>query len=438
MAEELQEDLRYLESEEQLRQFLPSEDISMLRANLLLNFCCFHKISKWKSILPLAEEALEISTKTNYSEGRGLSLLEMGYQNWFSDQFNLAFRQLADSATILKETPNYFKYSRAVAVKSSILWGHGKRNEAIIDMFNALRHVRKSTNENDSLWLQWFLGIFYFDLKDYQIAEEQYLLSLKIIKKSTRNTRDAYAYCMIGYGGVLMQTNRQKEALDYFNNAKSFCEKNGLWMQEARVLFELGNHYSSIGDTENARIHLQKSYDIRKKQNTKPALVSSLLSLAKLEKDYLLETAFKFAFKALQLSDIIDSKSKIQASHQLLAKLFEQKGDFKNSHYHLNHANEVTAELNKGGKINSELKNLEKKFTGELMKREAELLLHQNQELKEAYNTINIQYQEISDSISYAKRIQTAILPPLDLFDEYLKETFLIYQPKQVVAGDFY
>ncbi|NQV52479.1 MAG: SpoIIE family protein phosphatase [Flavobacteriales bacterium] len=46
--------------------------------------------------------------------------------------------------------------------------------------------------------------------------------------------------------------------------------------------------------------------------------------------------------------------------------------------------------------------------------------------------------REVMDSIIYAKRIQTAILPPDRIIEEHLPESFVFYQPKDVVAGDFY
>jgi serine phosphatase RsbU (regulator of sigma subunit) len=46
--------------------------------------------------------------------------------------------------------------------------------------------------------------------------------------------------------------------------------------------------------------------------------------------------------------------------------------------------------------------------------------------------------KEITDSITYAKRIQTAILPPEAILKKHLKEHFILYLPKDVVAGDFY
>lgn len=46
--------------------------------------------------------------------------------------------------------------------------------------------------------------------------------------------------------------------------------------------------------------------------------------------------------------------------------------------------------------------------------------------------------KQITDSIIYAKRIQKAILPPDTRVQEYLKDYFILYKPKDIVAGDFY
>jgi hypothetical protein len=46
--------------------------------------------------------------------------------------------------------------------------------------------------------------------------------------------------------------------------------------------------------------------------------------------------------------------------------------------------------------------------------------------------------REILDSIEYALRIQTAILPPQKIVKQYLENSFILYKPKDIVAGDFY
>lgn len=55
-------------------------------------------------------------------------------------------------------------------------------------------------------------------------------------------------------------------------------------------------------------------------------------------------------------------------------------------------------------------------------------------------NMIEIQNKnnEIIDSINYAKRLQTAILPPNRLVEKYFVDSFIFYKPKDIVAGDFY
>jgi serine phosphatase RsbU (regulator of sigma subunit) len=46
--------------------------------------------------------------------------------------------------------------------------------------------------------------------------------------------------------------------------------------------------------------------------------------------------------------------------------------------------------------------------------------------------------KEITDSIHYAKRIQTTILAKQELIDTHFKNNFIIYKPKDIVSGDYY
>lgn len=63
----------------------------------------------------------------------------------------------------------------------------------------------------------------------------------------------------------------------------------------------------------------------------------------------------------------------------------------------------------------------------------------QQKEIVEKKNELIVEKQkEIIDSISYAKRLQQAILPPEKFIKEYLPESFIYYSPKDIVAGDFY
>lgn len=405
---------------------------------LLLNYCCLNKIKHWKQCEELAKRAELIAIEINHSEGLGLAFLEQGYQLWFSEQFDLALEYLEKSSPLLHDCGNYFKYSRALAVKSSILWSKGKRKEAILIVFNGLRSIKKSGKDEDAIWLEWFLGIYYFDLKGYSNSENQYKKALELINKSTINTRDAYAYCLIGYGGVLLQTNREKEALDYFLKAKEFTQEHKLWMQEARVLNDLGNYYIKKKEISKAKDYYEQSYRIRLEQNTKPALITTIIALCYIEiEEGKYTVAEKYAKEALTYSNEIDSQNKIKACHDLLVKIYKDTNRPEEAIIH----NKVSEEINQiitKANVTSELKSAETDYIIDLLKREADSLTIQNKELVKANEIIKSQFEEISASIRYAKRIQTVILPPKSLIEKHLKESFILYLPKDVVAGDFY
>lgn len=51
---------------------------------------------------------------------------------------------------------------------------------------------------------------------------------------------------------------------------------------------------------------------------------------------------------------------------------------------------------------------------------------------------IELQNIEITDSINYAKRIQTSILPDINKLKESFKDAFILFHPRDIVSGDFY
>ena len=61
-------------------------------------------------------------------------------------------------------------------------------------------------------------------------------------------------------------------------------------------------------------------------------------------------------------------------------------------------------------------------------------------EEKVAERTIELaqKNRDITSSIQYAKRIQLAVLPPLELIFKHFPNSFILYKPKDIVSGDFY
>jgi len=51
---------------------------------------------------------------------------------------------------------------------------------------------------------------------------------------------------------------------------------------------------------------------------------------------------------------------------------------------------------------------------------------------------IELQNIEITDSINYAKRIQSSILPDVNKLKETFRDAFIVFYPRDIVSGDFY
>ncbi|MFH2141330.1 MAG: two-component regulator propeller domain-containing protein [Bacteroidota bacterium] len=61
-----------------------------------------------------------------------------------------------------------------------------------------------------------------------------------------------------------------------------------------------------------------------------------------------------------------------------------------------------------------------------------------NEEIIQQKDMIEEKNKDIMDSIRYAKRIQEALLPPGEFISQFLKNSFVLFKPKDIVSGDFY
>jgi tetratricopeptide (TPR) repeat protein len=74
----------------------------------------------------------------------------------------------------------------------------------------------------------------------------------------------------------------------------------------------------------------------------------------------------------------------------------------------------------------------------EELQQSQEEVLAQRDALEVANRSLEKTNQDVKDSITYASRIQQAVLPSLDFFRAILPESFVLYKPRDIVSGDFY
>jgi len=73
-----------------------------------------------------------------------------------------------------------------------------------------------------------------------------------------------------------------------------------------------------------------------------------------------------------------------------------------------------------------------------IIEKQKEVVEKQKQLVETQKEIVEEKNREITDSINYAKRLQQAILPPERAISEEFLGHFLLYRPKDIVAGDFY
>lgn len=83
-------------------------------------------------------------------------------------------------------------------------------------------------------------------------------------------------------------------------------------------------------------------------------------------------------------------------------------------------------------------KNEELAASEEELRQNMEELAATNELVEAQKNALADQNLRLTDSIKYAERIQTAILPPPTQLSQVFAKHFIIYQPKDIVSGDFY
>mgnify|MGYP006287121329 CR=1 FL=1 len=71
----------------------------------------------------------------------------------------------------------------------------------------------------------------------------------------------------------------------------------------------------------------------------------------------------------------------------------------------------------------------------EMLQREVDL---QTIQLREQKAEIERKNRDITDSINYARTIQSSILPPINVLKTYFPHSFIFFVPRDIVSGDFY
>lgn len=357
---------------------------------------------------------------------------------------SLAIVDLAiESSIAIKDSNATGKYYGTKAVFWVFSQGHGQDASVYVGLLKkSMSYFTKNTEAKARTVFR--LAEYYYEIDSISVAEEyhNFLYTLKDSLKSSE---------MASLKIAEYTAKKNYPAVDSMLHIQLELYKKDNW--EARIAYQyalLSQNSLMQGKIEEAIQRGLKGYDYAvENQLTKERgdLLKILIGAYEEAEDY--KNAL---FKTRELDSILTSFRDV--SEQLAQKDLQK-----------NEAQEI-AESEKllNEKKSLELENKQKQqymlfggigvfillsffaFRAYRQKRKDHIFIENQKKLVEAQrdevalqkSIIEEAHHEITDSISYAERIQRSFLASDELLSENLEEYFVLFQPKEVVSGDFY
>ncbi len=348
----------------------------------------------------------------------------------------------------------------------------GIYSESLKNYFKALKLQKKIKDEKGLGYTYNNIGLIYSNQLNFKKAIENYQSALYLRKKN--NEKEGISSTYNNLGIVYMNQKKYDKALDnYFASVMMdsiLHDERGI----AASFSNIGQVYLEMGDFDKALSYCNKAFALRKERNDPYDLANSYLNFGSL---YLMQNNYVEAKKhfliGLNIAKEIGAKESIKYIYQKLYGIAEHDKEVAKAYeyykYYILYKDSMMNEANiqqqaqieikfkyDQEKAEEKLKQEKQKIQDNQEKKQQQYILwtlilviililvflwflNKNRKIEKAQkNLIEEKNKEILDSITYAKRIQTAILPTEKLVKEYLNNSFILYQPKDIVAGDFY
>jgi serine phosphatase RsbU (regulator of sigma subunit) len=413
----------------------------------------YHYLSDPDSAIAICKKAEMISERLDYPKGKAESYAWMGYLVQGKGNISLSLEYSNKSLKIFEEIGNKEAVGTALSNIGFIYKEQGILKEAL-DYYGRSVKIKEEVGHKIGL-AQAFENIGDIKQKQGKINEalDYHKRSLKINKE--RDNKKGIASSMNRIGMIYYDQGRINEALDYYNQSLILQKEIGNKKGIAVSLINIGIFHNDRGNFEEALEYGLKSLtiseDIGYPYNISQA--SSLLSEVYEKQGKGMQALEMYKLYIEMHDSVYNQDIQKAATQQEFKYAYEKQKAIDSAKYDKQLA--IRKEEKEKQQILvwaiavglalvvffliivfNKLKATRKQKA--LIEQQKEVVEQQKEVVESAHHELEEKNQEILDSILYAKRIQSAILPPLKLVKEYLKESFILYKPKDVVAGDFY
>ncbi len=399
------------------------------------------------------KRALAFFEKLGDSQAMAMVLINIGSVYERQGYVPLALGYFHKALKIQEETGDKNGIANSLTNIAGIYDAQKNRKTAIEYYEKALAIKREVNNKRGISILLNNIAVIYREEGEFQKAIDVSLQSLKI--KEELGDKKGIGIVCNNLGSIYYSLKDMPKALAYFDKALNVNEeinyKEGLCL----AYKNLGSYYMTAGNSEKATAYGLKSLSLSKELGA-PHLIK--LSAGLMVSIY--KTANKPA-QALEMYELHmqmkDSVSNIENRKASLKQQFQYEYDKKVAADSVRSLEEKKLISLKIAAQETQIKQEKTQrialygglilvivFAGfmfnrfKITQKQKNIIELQKTEVEGQKHLIEEKQKEIVDSITYAKRLQEAILPADIFWKENLKDSFILYKPKDIVAGDFY
>ena len=319
------------------------------------------------------------------------------------------------------------------------------------------------------------IGLLYENIANYNTALDYYNKALRIaLKLKKQQTISAIYFNM---GAVYTYIEKYDESLDYYFKSLEIDNQIRDEIAISDCYTNIGINYTYLKQYKKALEYCNKGLKMKHILNDQNGVAASYINIGDVYfKQDLYEVSKTYFDSALIVSLKIGSADNLRLAYEGLANVCNLTKHYQEAfNYHVKFKQVTDSMFNAENseavnqiKINYELEKKEaekaqqKALTDSDKKRQNIIILsvvlvlvivcvfslflfkrfkitnQQKEIISEQKELVEEKQREISDSINYAKRIQTSFLANELEFKKYFDDYFILFNPKDVVSGDFY
>ncbi|MFC2103824.1 tetratricopeptide repeat protein [Bacteroidota bacterium] len=420
---------QYLDKALEITEDLQDE---VLKATVYLQFGNFYNITgDFNMAIFYLNKAKEICENENYHKGIGSAYNNLGSTYEKMGQYNEAMDCLIKALNIYETTTDSLSISITL-LNLGLLYSRQEKYEKSLELYNKSLNIRKKLNDKEGIALLYNnIAIVNYYLEDYDNVRSYFEKAYQIYLEQGNLRRQLMALSNIAEIDNLI--GQKEKALQTYFEILKLEQELGQKGEQVRTIYAIADLYYSRNDLKNSKRYCNKGLELAQE-------IGALAELSEfyglLAKTFKVEFNYKKALENTELSFIInDSVFNAEKARQI--QELETQYETKKKEQQIKNL--------ESEKIIKDLKiKKQRNFSFFLLIGFVSIfvflliLFSQIKKIRRANFLLAYQKRQITDSIEYASRIQTAILPPVDFISKVIPDYFILYKPRDIVSGDFY